>query len=226
MAASKWCPSCGAEYQPHVDECADCLVALTDKFPEPDDRRDTTRDHATVEFSVAAWPESRIRSLRRLLDGAGVAFLLHVDTGALEVNAADEATTEELLAIAGAADESEEIRSYGEAAAGEGTPDETVPAAGLGRRIVGRLVDGLVASLATAVLIGAFPFLVWPYDTTTMVVVIATVAAFEILCTARWGRTIGKFVVGTRVVDVHTDGIPSLSTATIRWALATLVSLV
>ncbi len=32
-SASRWCPSCGVEYRPDIDECAECAIALVDDEP-------------------------------------------------------------------------------------------------------------------------------------------------------------------------------------------------
>ncbi|MFI8963747.1 RDD family protein [Streptomyces sp. NPDC053493] len=116
--------------------------------------------------------------------------------------------------------------------------------AGLGRRLVARIVDGVVlGALVGAV---AYPFLsaavahiddkieaakqsgvtvqVWLVDSTTSVQFGIVLAAFlvlgalyEALPTAKWGRTLGKKLCGIEVRDIEAHEPPSFGGALRRW---------
>ena len=79
-----------------------------------------------------------------------------------------------------------------------------------GRRLAGGLIDLVtsVAPLVAAAIAGVHP-------------AILIVAHFlvNVVPTALFGFTLGKYVVGTRVVDPTTLRSPSLARATLRWAL-------
>ncbi|WP_308072605.1 RDD family protein [Streptomyces bambusae] len=131
--------------------------------------------------------------------------------------------------------------------------DEAPRPAGLGRRLGARLVDGLLtAAVGTAVTV---PFVakatehieakidaaklagetvtVWLLDGTTggyLAVILAALLLFgflyEVLPTARWGRTLGKKLFGVRVVRMETGGRPSFGAALGRWLVYGLLGAV
>ncbi|MFC8293805.1 RDD family protein [Streptomyces sp. NPDC057242] len=124
--------------------------------------------------------------------------------------------------------------------------------AGLGRRLVARLVDSVVmGALAGA---AALPFLaaaldhiegkieaarqsgttvqVWLVDSTTSVQFGAALAAlvvvgllYEVLPTARWGRTLGKKLCGIQVRDIEAHEPPTFGGALKRWLVHTVLGL-
>ncbi|GAA2432521.1 RDD family protein [Streptomyces macrosporus] len=116
--------------------------------------------------------------------------------------------------------------------------------AGLGRRLAARLVDGIVTAAVTGAV--AFPFVgpsvehirerieeveqagvtrqVWLVDGTTGVYLAIVLAAFlvfgllyEVLPTARWGRTLGKRLFGLTVLAIEEQDTPSFGAALRRW---------
>ncbi|MGW5020929.1 RDD family protein [Streptomyces cacaoi] len=116
--------------------------------------------------------------------------------------------------------------------------------AGLGRRFAARLVD-LVLTLAVGAAV-AFPFVgkvtdhidakvhaveqagetrqVWLLDGTTggyLALVLAALLVFgfvyEVLPTARWGRTLGKRLFGLSVARVEGQDTPGLGASAVRW---------
>ncbi|WP_031510697.1 RDD family protein [Streptomyces megasporus] len=125
--------------------------------------------------------------------------------------------------------------------------------AGLGRRLAARLVDGIVVTAVTGAV--AFPFVgpsvdhirgrieeveqagvtrqVWLIDGTTGVYLAIVLAAFlllgllyEVLPTARWGRTLGKKLFGLTVLDIEEQDTPSFGAALRRWLVYGPLSLV
>jgi uncharacterized RDD family membrane protein YckC len=116
--------------------------------------------------------------------------------------------------------------------------------AGLGKRLAARLLDTLVLAVVTGV--AAVPLgtkaidhvnakidaarlsgqtvTVWLLDGTTSVylaIVLAVLLGFgvlyEVLPTARWGRTLGKRVCGLEVRDIEAHEPPAFGTALRRW---------
>jgi uncharacterized RDD family membrane protein YckC len=119
-----------------------------------------------------------------------------------------------------------------------------------GRRLLARVVDsaivGAVAAVA-AVPLGSAAFdhiqqktdaarqsgetvTVWLIDGTTSVqfgiiaaVVLVTGLLYEVLPTAKWGRTLGKKLLGLRVLDVESQDEPGFRAALRRWLTHTVL---
>ncbi|MCH0563810.1 MULTISPECIES: RDD family protein [unclassified Streptomyces] len=116
--------------------------------------------------------------------------------------------------------------------------------AGLGRRLAARLVDTLVLAAVTsaaavplglrtidhvnekidAAELSGHTVTVWIVDGTTSVylgivlaVLLVVGALYEALPTARWGRTLGKKLLGLRVQDIEGHEPPSFGPALRRW---------
>ena len=89
-------------------------------------------------------------------------------------------------------------------------------------RFGGRVVDGVVI-LAISVPAMAFGFAdqLWWQG-----LLVGVQAAHEVVGVSRWGRTIGKFVVGSKVVDGATGGLPGRRSSVIRWIVPSVLSLV
>ncbi|CBG72667.1 DUF2510 domain-containing protein [Streptomyces sp. LBUM 1478] len=125
--------------------------------------------------------------------------------------------------------------------------------AGLGRRFAARLVDSVVVGSVTAV--AAVPFgtkamdhidgkidaarlsgervTVWLVDGTTSVylgivlgVLFLVSALYEVLPTARWGRTLGKRLLGLDVRDIEGHEPPSFGRSLRRWLVHTVSGLI
>ncbi|MFE5910373.1 RDD family protein [Streptomyces wedmorensis] len=124
--------------------------------------------------------------------------------------------------------------------------------AGLGRRLLARLIDTVVlGALAGA---AAFPFVtaaldhidgkieaarqsgvtvqVWLLDSTTAVQFGIALAAlfvigvlYEALPTAKWGRTLGKKLCGLEVRDIEAHQPPTFGKALVRWLLYSVLGL-
>lgn len=124
--------------------------------------------------------------------------------------------------------------------------------AGLGRRLAARLVDSLLVGAVTAV--AAVPFgtkamdhidqkidtarlsgekvTVWLIDGTTSVyfgiilgVLFLVSALYEVLPTAKWGRTLGKRLLGIEVRDIEGLEPPSFGGSLRRWLVHTVSGL-
>ncbi|MEU2426032.1 RDD family protein [Streptomyces sp. NPDC007851] len=124
--------------------------------------------------------------------------------------------------------------------------------AGLGRRFAARLVDTLVVGIVTAA--AAVPFgaraaahvqdkidaaklsgrteTVWLLDGTTglylgivLAVLLVVGVLYEVLPTARWGRTLGKKLFGLEVRDIEGHEPPAFGAALRRWLVYTVPGL-
>ncbi|MEW1863747.1 RDD family protein [Streptomyces sp. NPDC088194] len=123
---------------------------------------------------------------------------------------------------------------------------------GLVRRFLARLVDAVVLAAVTgvaAVPLGTAAYhhakdkvdqarltgetvKVWLIDGTTGVQLGVVLATFlvagvllEVLPTARWGRTLGKRLVGLRVLDIEAQLPPGFGASVRRWLLRTVLNL-
>ncbi|MFD5317999.1 RDD family protein [Streptomyces sp. NPDC127098] len=130
-------------------------------------------------------------------------------------------------------------------------PEQKYPA-GLGRRLLARIVDSLLpvgAAVAVALpLVGqardhiqeqidaaeraGITKQIWLIDGTTggylalvLGVFLVVGLLFEALPTAIWGTTLGKGMVGARVVDVERQEKPSFGAALLRWLLYNVLAL-
>lgn len=81
----------------------------------------------------------------------------------------------------------------------------------IAQRVLARVVDAIV-------LVPPFLPVVLLTDGRLQIVLgLAFAAAYEITLVAQWGRTVGKAVVGTRVVDAAYATMPTLRQAAVRW---------
>jgi hypothetical protein len=73
---TRWCPSCGAEYQTGVTECADCGVPLVDQPPAPTRRLavDEAAGHEPVGYDLSDWDADRRAALEWMLSGRNIPF--------------------------------------------------------------------------------------------------------------------------------------------------------
>ncbi|WP_282695583.1 RDD family protein [Streptomyces sp. CC208A] len=128
----------------------------------------------------------------------------------------------------------------------------SAPPAGLGRRLLARLVDTLLVGAMAAG--AAFPFVtsaldhieakieaakrsgvtvqVWLVDGTTSVqfgivlgLLLVLGVLYEALPTAKWGRTLGKKLCGVQVRDIEAHEPPSFGRSLRRWFLYTFLGL-
>jgi uncharacterized RDD family membrane protein YckC len=83
-----------------------------------------------------------------------------------------------------------------------------------GQRLLAALVDGLLLGGVGLLLRAAFGL---PRNELVVVATMAMAAAYSIACTTLTGRTVGKRVLGTRVVDATTGRPPHVGAATTRW---------
>lgn len=100
-------------------------------------------------------------------------------------------------------------------------PPALRPLASLGSRLAARLLDGLLVVLVSVVPIllmadidideGVFDIPSWLTWSTWLAGV-----AYEVLAVALTGKTLGKHLLGIRVVDEETAGLPDLGQATRR----------
>lgn len=229
-----WCPVCGDEFRPGFTRCTDCDTDLVEQRPLPAVPVGRTRgdDHTVLEYDLFDWDDERRDDLTLLLrlqdvpalweDGivltVGRAWQNDVDAAIEHVETEREpieppSAGPEPSGATGASGTS------GTATRHRPTPDvaaggpSTSPArlASPGRRLGGYLIDVFVIGIVLQIAeLGSAPGLV---------VGVATVALYEIVAIAIWGRTVGKLMVGTRVVRL--DGIEPVGprVAGIRWGV-------
>ncbi len=95
-----------------------------------------------------------------------------------------------------------------------------------GRRVVATLVDSIVFGVVNGVLVWLFDiegasssFDLTTLSTTGSLWLVVTVVLYYVLLEGFTGRTVGKLVVGIRVVDAETGGRPGLVSGLVRTLL-------
>ncbi|TAN39304.1 MAG: hypothetical protein EPN25_12175 [Nitrospirae bacterium] len=84
MNQNKICPSCGAEYYPHIEKCADCgAVLLTpDEYSKAQEERKLTEEKAVENaVKIMVGDLNWMSELRAVLLDSGIPCLLHSDAG-------------------------------------------------------------------------------------------------------------------------------------------------
>jgi uncharacterized RDD family membrane protein YckC len=88
---------------------------------------------------------------------------------------------------------------------------QTFVAPTFGQRLGGRVINGVLAG--AIFLLGAAVFDAGWWRVTAVVLT----CLYEIIAVAVWGRTLGKVVVGTRIVSMSLDGRVRLEHAVVRY---------
>lgn len=186
MTESRWCPSCGDEYLPHIAECADCHVPLVEA--EPSELQPVTQE---IERSVDG-SELVVSFDLSELDGRQRGELInHLEANPLPHGWIDENT---IAAFAGYEDELavlvESVRLGGRPGQGFEVTDLAGRPATLSRRAISRVVD--LAAFAAA-LAGASIAL---ERGSAFGIALCVATAGPVLGLGERGRSLGKSVVG------------------------------
>jgi uncharacterized RDD family membrane protein YckC len=96
-----------------------------------------------------------------------------------------------------------------------------VPLASIPRRMLARLIDYLILLVPAIVAAAAIPSSEVGFP--VFFVLLIAGAAQDVLGTARWGQSVGKALMGIRVIEEHGHGPPDLWHALLRWWLPTLL---
>jgi len=84
MNLNKICPTCGAEYYPHIEKCSDCgavLVRPGTYSKAQEERKKTEEQEVENAVLVLGGELGWISELRTVLLDAGIPCMLHSDTG-------------------------------------------------------------------------------------------------------------------------------------------------
>ena len=168
-------------------------------------------DHDVVQYDVRSMSPDQREALELLLRGAGIAH--GWEPGHLVVSHTVESEIDNLVDLV-RAEPVDPARLALETDEYTGEPAASKPdIAGLGRRLAGYVVDGVVLSPLSLLAFGTFGRARW-----LAAAVFVTGAAYRVCCVALWGRTLGKLIVGTRVVLETTRALPGWGAAARRWA--------
>jgi uncharacterized RDD family membrane protein YckC len=214
VSETKYCPNGDGEFEPWVTACLDCGADLVDEPPPPP----PPVDHSLAVVDVDLSPDD-CKALGLLLDGDRIAH--EWDGQLLRLPRASQARAEELIEwLGGTVDPSEQLEDP-PPVDGEGADEDEL--ATLWQRIGGALIDGVITGVPVSLIYTALGS-VHPWIGVTII------ALYRIGLVATRGRTIGKALVGTRVADATTGGMPAIDQATLRWLLeggvAAFISLV
>ncbi len=214
-----WCPSCGDEFQPYMTVCPDCAVTL-EPGPRPEQPPAPERPHGLVERDLRHWEPSARRSLALLLDGESIGHEWHA--GVLRVAADRVAHVDGLIEwLDDRGDVIEHMTRTTPPVSGLPSNDE-LPYASPARRLAGVLLDGFLVASVLFVL-GWLAF-----GSSTPVGGLSAALRLgplvvEFVCIGVWGRTLGKLLVGTRVVR-STGEVATWGNAALRVFLPFLVN--
>lgn len=209
MTSSKWCPSCGDEYQPRITHCLDCGVALVDHEPavlDPvaavSERDEVGIVEAPLQFDLTDMTSQRREELFAHLEAVPIPHLL-VDQETLQAVPGYEAELAD--AVTGSVeDKRSKLRS---AAPLEGRPIS------LWHRSASVMIDGLFAAAITLSIVR----LVGDGGVAALVV-LALLFANQAVGLGERGRSIGKALVGGRLRSTR-GGPLTLGEAAVRWLL-------
>ncbi|RJQ77780.1 RDD family protein [Pseudonocardiaceae bacterium YIM PH 21723] len=119
-----------------------------------------------------------------------------------------------------------------------GAPPPAIQIAGMGQRLLARIIDSILLGIGTTILSFVFnlnisfnlnadegytPFQNAQLATVSLLMGALTVA-YEVVLIALRGATVGKMALGIRVVHADTGGLPGWSPAILRWAVFSLPS--
>jgi hypothetical protein len=66
-----FCPECGCEFRPEIQECSDCRAPLVESLPEPEPFRDVSREPVTV---LQTSDSALVALASSILESAGIPF--------------------------------------------------------------------------------------------------------------------------------------------------------
>ncbi len=173
-------------------------------------------DHEQVTYDLSEWTEDQRRALDLMLMGAEIPY--GWGRGHPLVPRRQEADVDDLIEVIEPGEVVEDLAELAmEASHLEDVdqPDLASP----GRGLLGFMVDGILLSATSFVIGNAVLHLDSSSPIALRLLLPALVAGYEILTTAKWGRTLGKLAAGTRVVALADGSIPGWRRASVRWAV-------
>ena len=205
-----WCPQCGDEFRDGFVRCSYCaqdLVAIRPAPAVPAPRTDPEQheDHVLLEYDLSDWTEDERHALDLRLRMSAIPAGWE-DGDGLVVGRAWQAEVDELVE---AVDDTMGART--DAAADDTMSYAVSGLASPGRRILGALIDFTVLAGASAAMRGALP------GDIGNALVFGLSIGYWIVPVARWGRTVGKLVVRTRIMRIDGVDPPGWRVAAVRW---------
>lgn len=206
MTASRWCPSCGDEYEPRILSCLDCGVALVDHQPEVLDPVVADEGEQlpgpAPRFDIGDLSADERRHLLAGLDEGSIPYFV-VDDDTLEAVPGYEAELRDLV-VGSISTWRQRFRSPLEL--------EHRPLS-LQRRTISVLVD-------VALAIGLTLMAVRLIDDggVAAVVILSLLFLNQAYGVAERGGSVGKRLVGASLRSIHNDRL-TLGEATARWLL-------
>lgn len=206
-----WCPKCGDEFRDGFRRCNYCnaeLVAVrppsVEVMAEPDP---VPTDHVLLEYDLSDWSDDRREGLNLQLRLAAIPAEWE-DGSVLVVGRVWQDEVDDLVDFVDR--EANDDRQH------DLRVDENTGfiVAGPGRRFLGGVVDEVVALPVSALVLR-----IVPVSSIRPVLGLVMSVVFWILPVALYGRTIGKLVVGTRVMRIDGLAPPGWRVAGVRWGV-------
>lgn len=192
-------------------------LSTTPEAPEP---APADLDHEELVYDLSDWAEERRRAAELMLTSGAVPHGWQGDH--LIVPHVRQVEVDGILEAMEDAEPIEEPPSaapdLGPEEALQLAPGDLDHVAGPARRLLGLLLDLALLGVVSAVIRqrlggGSVPSVV------VSTLIAALMPAYEIVGVAVWGRTIGKTIVGTRVVVATEGSVPGWKRAALRWAV-------
>jgi len=214
-----WCPECGDEFRDGFRRCTYCdaeLVALRPTIVKAAAQPESLvrTDHVLLEYDLSDWSEDHRQGLSLQLRLAEIPAEWE-DGRVLLVGRAWQDAVDELVDFVDEEQEEDDTNAL------PAHPDAGFILASPGRRFLGAVVDQVAISPVIWLVVRSAP----PSLTRFLIGFVAS-ALYWILPVALWGRTIGKLVVGTRVMRTDELISPGWRVAIVRWSVVAVPDLV
>jgi len=203
-SAGRWCPSCGDEYRPDIEQCVDCFVDLVDEEP-------TVLVLVATSTELEFADEPFVIDLASLNEEQTAVLLEHIEVVPVPVRLVDEG----LIQAEDGYEEELEV-ALARVLSGGVPRQMRASVAMIGRPL--SLLRRTVAFVIDGVIVGGVVGLVYQLiDGGTVSLLAITISILnQVVGIKERGRSLGKMLVGAAIRTYEGDEL-SWSTAAVRW---------